>query len=68
MPPEIRDVQWKDVIEDHSMFWIAHWRDPLTKKQKYIWLEHQTSYKKDKDTEKFDLAVELSTKITDVRA
>ena len=32
MPSEIKNVEWKEIIEDHSMFWIAHWRDPLTKK------------------------------------
>lgn len=45
------------------MFWIAHWRDTITKKQKYIYLDNRTVYKKNKDREKFDLAYQVSLNI-----
>jgi DNA topoisomerase-1 len=67
-PSEIKQHKWKEVIEDHSMYWIAHWRDPITKKQKYIWLDNTTTYKKSKDQDKFDIAKKLSENIRDIRA
>jgi hypothetical protein len=32
MPPEISKYKWKDIREIHDQFWIAHWRDPITRK------------------------------------
>ena len=48
--------------------WIARWTDKLTGKVKYVWFHDATPMKQERVQEKFDLALELESKIDEVRA
>jgi DNA topoisomerase-1 len=48
--------------------WIARWTDKLSKKVKYVWFHDATPMKQGRVQEKFDLAKQLESKISDVRA
>jgi len=58
--------KWKSEWQPDSM-WIARWDDKLRGKEKYIWLSDSSRVKQQKDIEKFDKAIELASKINELR-
>lgn len=58
---------WKEVIEDHSVIWIASWKENITGKTKYVFLSQESHLRMSKDRDKFDLSRKLRKKIKDIR-
>jgi len=50
---------WKAIVWQPDVMWIARWKDKLSGKTKYIWLSDSSALKQQKDVEKFDKAKEL---------
>jgi DNA topoisomerase-1 len=50
---------WKAILWQPDVLWIARWRDKLTGKMRYVWLSENSILKQMKDIEKFDKAKEL---------
>ena len=48
--------------------WIARWTDKLSGKMKYVWFHDATPMKQERVQEKFDLALELESKVSEVRS
>lgn len=59
--------EWKNVVHDKTAVWIASFFDPITKKNKYVYLSHESYFKASSDKEKFDLARKLKKKINSIR-
>ena len=64
MPPgEWAGREWRP-----DELWIARWTDKLASKVKYIWFHDATPMKQERVQEKFDLALELESRVDKVRA
>jgi len=50
---------WKAILWQPNVMWIARWRDKLSGKMKYVWLSDDSVLKQKKDIEKFEKAKEL---------
>ncbi|UCC33586.1 MAG: DNA topoisomerase I [Candidatus Bathyarchaeota archaeon] len=50
---------WKAILWQPEVMWIARWRDKLTGKMKHVWFSDSSIIKQRKDIEKFDKAMEL---------
>ncbi len=59
--------KWKQVIHDHSVEWLASWKDTITGKIKYVWLGSHSDLRSKNDQEKFDLARKLKKKVKLIR-
>ncbi|UCB59986.1 MAG: DNA topoisomerase I [Candidatus Bathyarchaeota archaeon] len=59
--------EWKNIVWQPNSMWIAKFDDQLRGKEKYIWLADSSPLKQQKDIRKFDMAIELSKRIEDVR-
>lgn len=57
---------WKKIVCEQNSIWLACWTDDLTKKTKYIWFADTVGLKQERDRAKYDKAVVLSDKISDV--
>jgi DNA topoisomerase I len=68
VPEPLPGHQWKDVIHDRTVEWLASWKDDITGKTKYVWLGAHSDQKAKSDTNKFDLARKLKKKIKEIRA
>lgn len=64
---EIKNNNWKEIVHNNYVEWIASWKEPIMGKIKYIWLGHTSDIKMDKTQQKFDLAKTLKKKITVIR-
>ena len=64
---EIDPSEWKEVVWQPSSLWVARWEDKLSGKLKYIWLHDSSPIKQAREAQKFDKAIELNTKIEQVR-
>jgi len=63
-----RPCQWGDVVEDHSVTWIAAWRHPITNEMNYVWLKREESHWVcADDMVKFDKARKLDDNISTIR-
>lgn len=51
--------EWGKVIHDPHLDWVASWRDPLTKKVKYVYLAIDTDRRQNMDKDKFEHARSL---------
>jgi DNA topoisomerase-1 len=58
---------WKTVLWEPDVMWIARWKDKLSGKIKYIWLSETSTLKQKKDIEKFDNAGILRKNFLKVR-
>lgn len=67
IPQPLPGHQWKDVIHDQTVEWLASWKDDITNKVKYVWLGAQSEFKAKSDITKFDLARKLKRKIKEIR-
>ena len=67
IPKPLPGHDWKDVIHDRTVEWLASWKDDITGKTKYVWLGAQSDLKAKGDINKFDLARKLKRKIKEIR-
>jgi DNA topoisomerase-1 len=58
---------WKVIVWQPDVMWIARWRDKLTGKTKYVWFSDSSILKQSKDIEKFDKARELHRNLARVQ-
>ena len=59
--------KWGKIINDMNVEWLASWKDEITGKTKYVWLNAHSDLKARSDIAKFDLARKLKTKIKTIR-
>ncbi len=64
---EIDRSEWKEVVWQPDSLWVARWEDKLSGKLKYIWLHDSAPIKQEREAQKFDKAIELASKIEEVR-
>lgn len=58
---------WAKIEWAPDSMWVAKWTDELTKSTKYIWLHDSTPIKQEREAAKFDKAMKLSRKISEIR-
>jgi DNA topoisomerase-1 len=64
---EIPEGNWGKIVHDASAMWVAKWKDRLTGKIKYVWLHEGSRIRQDKDKEKYEKALRLSSRIGRIR-
>ncbi|RNF20758.1 DNA topoisomerase IB, large subunit [Trypanosoma conorhini] len=64
-PPEGRN--WKEVIHEHNVTWLAMWRDSILGSFKYVMLAPSSTIKGQSDMMKFEKARELKKYVDDIR-
>lgn len=67
IPNPLQGHEWKEVISDQYVEWLASWKDDITGKMKYVWLGAHSDLKAKSDIQKFDLARKLKRKIKRIR-
>jgi DNA topoisomerase I len=67
IPKTLPGHEWKEVIHDRTVDWLASWKDPISGKPKYVWLGAQSEKKGKSDMAKFDLARKLKKRINTIR-
>ncbi|MCW4020171.1 MAG: DNA topoisomerase I [Candidatus Bathyarchaeota archaeon] len=58
---------WKIILWQPDVMWVARWRDKLTGRMRYVWLSENSTLKQRKDVEKFDKAQELQRNLARIR-
>jgi len=58
---------WKRILWEPDVMWIARWRDKLSGKMKYVWLSENSRLKQKKEIEKFNKATELRRSIEKIK-
>ena len=58
---------WKKVIHDNKVIWLATWVDTISNKNKYVFTSMESIFKSKSDESKFDLAKQLKRKVTSMR-
>ena len=58
---------WKKVINDTNVVWLATWVDEITGKNKYVFTSMESIFKSASDEKKFDLARKLKNKAGSIR-
>ncbi|KXZ56848.1 hypothetical protein GPECTOR_1g765 [Gonium pectorale] len=59
---------WKEIKHDHTVTWLAYWKDTIsTKDYKYVFLGATSTFKADSDLAKYEKARKLKDLIVDVR-
>lgn len=59
--------KWKEVRNDRNVEWLASWKDNISGKNKYMWLDNTSKFKAQSDIKKFDLARKLKKSIGKIR-
>ncbi|RDE15576.1 MAG: DNA topoisomerase I [Candidatus Thorarchaeota archaeon] len=59
--------EWKELIWAPDTMWVAKWTDELTGKVKYIWLHDSTPIKQERESAKFDKALQVERRIDEIR-
>ncbi|ANB50940.1 hypothetical protein [Powai lake megavirus] len=67
VPDPLPGHEWRDVIHDKTVEWLASYKDDITGKIKYVWLGAQSDFKANSDINKFDLARKLKRRIKSIR-
>jgi DNA topoisomerase-1 len=67
IPKTLANHKWSDIIHDHSVIWLATWKDEITGKNKYVFTSLESFFKSKSDEEKFDLARKLKRKVNSIR-
>jgi DNA topoisomerase-1 len=65
--PNIKGHKWGEIIHDHSVIWLASWKENITGKNKYIFTSLDSFFKSKSDESKFDLARKLKKKVNSIR-
>ncbi|CBZ30453.1 DNA topoisomerase IB, large subunit [Leishmania mexicana MHOM/GT/2001/U1103] len=60
--------KWAAVQHDHTVTWLAMWRDSVAGNMKYVMLAPSSSVKGQSDMVKFEKARKLKDKVDDIRA
>lgn len=63
----IPNGNWKAIVWQPEAMWVAKWTDKLTGKMKYVWLSDNCYIRQAADIMKFNKAIELASKIDEVR-
>jgi DNA topoisomerase-1 len=58
---------WDELLWAPDTMWIAKWTDDLTGKVKYIWLHDSTPIKQERESAKFDKALQVERRIDEIR-
>jgi len=58
---------WKRILWEPDVMWIARWRDKLSGKMKYVWLSENSKLKQKREIEKFNKAIELRRNIERIK-
>lgn len=60
-PPPIPNIpgKWKSIQHDHTVTWLAHWKENVNGQSKYVFLAAGSSWKGQSDRSKFEKAREL---------
>jgi DNA topoisomerase-1 len=58
---------WKKVIHDKNVIWLATWNDEITGKNKYVFTSMEGTFKSKSDEKKFNLAHKLKNKVGQIR-
>jgi DNA topoisomerase-1 len=64
---DTKQHHWGEIIHDRTVEWLASWKDDITGKIKYVWLNQHSDLRKRSDFEKFELARKLKRKIKTIR-
>ena len=64
---KIDNRNWKEIIHDNSVIWLATWVDDITGKNKYIFTSLDSFFKSKSDESKFNLAKQLKRKASTIR-
>ena len=60
---------WREVRHDHTVTWLAYWRDPVNVKEyKYVFLAANSAWKSESDLQKYEKARKLKGVIGGIRA
>lgn len=60
--------RWKEVRHDHTVTWLAFWKDPInTKEYKYVFLAANSAWKSESDLQKYEKARKLKQYIGGIR-
>lgn len=59
--------QWKEIVENKNVQWLAQWKCPVTGGAKYVRLSSSATPKGVQDREKYDVASKLGKYIDDIR-
>ncbi|KAL7696140.1 DNA topoisomerase IB large subunit [Lotmaria passim] len=68
VPPAPPGHHWGAVQHDHTVTWLAMWRDSVGGNFKYVMLAPSSSVKGQSDMMKFEKARRLKNKVDDIRA
>ncbi|KAG5491769.1 hypothetical protein JIQ42_01677 [Leishmania sp. Namibia] len=60
--------KWAAVQHDHTVTWLAMWRDSVAGNVKYVMLAPSSTIKGQSDMMKFEMARKLKDKVDDIRA
>lgn len=66
--PNIKNHNWKEVIHDNKLIWLASWKDTINEKTKYVFTNSESIFKAKSDEEKFNLARKLKKNIKTIRS
>ena len=67
IPNTLEGHQWKEIIHNKEVLWIASWKDNITKKYKYVFPGDQSIFKAKSDENKYNLARKLKKNIGEIR-
>lgn len=59
--------QWKGIVHNNQVTWLANWPDYVNGEGKYVWLSAASRFKGTADIEKYSKAQRLKDKIGDIR-
>ena len=59
--------QWKEIVHNHYVCWLALWHENIRGDTKYVWLHSGSRLKGESDISKFDVARQLSDIVQGVR-
>jgi DNA topoisomerase-1 len=51
--------QWKEVVHDNTVTWLAHWKENVNGNSKYVFLSAGSTWKGQSDRQKFEKAKKL---------
>lgn len=66
-PCPIKGANWKEVIHDRTVTWLATWREPVNNGTKYVFLAPSSSIKGKADIRKYETARMLKRHIGAIR-
>lgn len=67
LPEFYKNNKWGKIVHNKNVEWLASFHDTITKKVKYVWLSHQSHFKSQSDSSKFEMARKLKKKIKKIR-